>query len=84
MKFAATLLLGATLLGAAASWAQSSGGGSGSGGAPGNPPQVSAELKAAFEACKSQGKPGDAAFEACMTSKGFKRPSGGQNPPSGQ
>jgi hypothetical protein len=68
---------------ASACWAQSAGGASGVGGPSGNPPQLSAELKAAFEACKSQGKPGDSAFEACMTSKGFKRPSGGQKPPSG-
>jgi len=42
----------------------------------GNPPPMSAELKAAFEACKAQGKPGDAAFETCMASKGFKKPEG--------
>lgn len=60
-------------------WAQSSNG------APPKPndmPPVSAEMKAAFEACKSQGKPGDTAFDACMTSKGFKKPEGGQKPPS--
>lgn len=39
-------------------------------------PEVSAEMKAAFEACKTTGKPGDTAFESCMTSKGFTKPSG--------
>lgn len=42
----------------------------------GERPPVSAEMKAAFEACMSQGKPGDAAFDACMTAKGFKKPEG--------
>lgn len=44
-------------------------------------PKGPAGLEAAMEACKSQGQPGDSAFEACMTSKGFKKPSG--PPPSG-
>jgi hypothetical protein len=48
----------------------------------GGPPPMSAALKAAFEACQSQGKPGDAAFEACMSSKGFTKPSGNPKPPA--
>lgn len=52
------------------------------GGPQGGPPAMSAEFKAAFDACTSQGKPGDSAFESCMTSKGFKKPEGGQRPPS--
>lgn len=51
------------------------------GGPPGDHPQVSAEMKAAFEACKSQGRPGDTAFDSCMSSKGFKRPDGAPKPP---
>ena len=49
-------------------WAQPSGGG--------DRPPMSADLKAAFEACHAQGHPGDSAFEACMASKGFKKPEG--------
>lgn len=56
-------------------WAQATGTPP-SGEGQGNPPPMSAELKAAFEACKAQGKPGDAAFETCMASKGFKKPEG--------
>lgn len=44
-------------------------------------PKGPAGLEAAMEACKAQGKPGDAAFESCMTAKGFQKPSG--PPPSG-
>lgn len=47
----------------------------------GGPPPMSAEMKAAFDACKAQGKPGDTAFDNCMTSKGFKRPEGGGHRP---
>lgn len=54
--------------------------GSSSGDDRGAPPAASAEMKAAFEACKSKGKPGDQAFEDCMTSKGFKKPEGGEPP----
>lgn len=43
----------------------------------GDRPQISAEMKAAFEACKASGKPGDTAFDTCMESKGFKKPAGG-------
>jgi hypothetical protein len=45
-------------------------------GPQGSRPEPSAEMKAAFEACKSSGKPGDTAFESCMSSKGFAKPSG--------
>jgi len=65
-------LLCCSLLLASASWAETPSGNMPSG----NPPQVSAEMKAAFEACKSQGRPGDSAFESCMSGKGFKRPEG--------
>ena len=47
-----------------------------------NPPPMSAEMKAAFEACKSKGRPGETAFDECMTSKGFTKPQGGQRPPA--
>lgn len=50
-------------------------------GPKGDRPAISAEMKAAFESCKSSGKPGDASFDSCMESKGFKKPSG--NPPQG-
>jgi len=50
--------------------------------AEGGPPPMNAALKAAFDACQSQGKPGDAAFEACMSSKGFTKPSGNPKPPA--
>ncbi|HIV69764.1 MAG TPA: hypothetical protein H9903_02410 [Candidatus Aquabacterium excrementipullorum] len=53
----------------------------GSGDGRGSPPQASAEMKAAFEACQTKGKPGDQAFEDCMTSKGFKKPDRAQKPP---
>lgn len=43
----------------------------------GGHPEPSSEMKAAFEACKSSGKPGDTAFDSCMESKGFKKPQGG-------
>ncbi|MGR6806342.1 hypothetical protein ACU6VI_08620 [Sphaerotilus natans] len=77
MHIGKALLWGPLLL-SAACWADTPGGGS----APsGTPPQASAEMKAAFEACKAQGKPGDSAFESCMSSKGFKRPEG--KPPGG-
>lgn len=50
----------------------------------GDRPQISAEMKAAFEACKASGKPGDTAFDTCMESKGFKKPadSGHGQPPT--
>lgn len=38
----------------------------------GNRSEMSTEMKAAFEACKSSGKPGETAFDSCMESKGFK------------
>lgn len=44
---------------------------------PSSPPPMSADMKAAFDACKAQGKPGDTAFDSCMSSKGFKKPEGG-------
>lgn len=50
--------------------------------ADGGPPPANAALKAAFDACQSQGKPGDAAFETCMTSKGFTKPTGNPKPPA--
>ncbi|BEU98022.1 hypothetical protein ACDW_37270 [Acidovorax sp. DW039] len=70
MNLAKTLWMPLALL-AAAAQAQPSG-------PPpsGERPPISAEMKAAFEACMSQGKPGDAAFDACMTAKGFKKPEG--------
>jgi hypothetical protein len=43
-------------------------------------PPVNAELQAALEACKSKGKPGDSAFEECMTSKGLQKPAGAPPP----
>lgn len=48
------------------------------------PPPMSAEMKAAFEACKSKGRPGETAFDDCMTSKGFKKPTDGPRQPPGQ
>ena len=50
-------------------------------GSKGDRPPISAEMKAAFEACKSSGKPGDTAFDSCMSSKGFTKPTGA--PPQG-
>ena len=76
MNFAKAAALSLTLL-ASGAWAQPAGGPPG-----GDRPPMSAELKAAFEACQAQGKPGDAAFEACMTAKGFKKPEGAPQPPS--
>jgi hypothetical protein len=74
MNLAKAAWLSLTLL-APMAWAQPNG-------APpqGERPPISAEMKAAFEACQAQGRPGDAAFEACMTAKGFKKPEGA--PPS--
>lgn len=60
--------------------APGSGGGHGKGGRRGHRPQMSEEMKAAFEACKASvateetGRPDRAAFNACMTEKGFSRP----------
>ena len=42
---------------------------------------ISVDMKAAFESCKSSGKPGDASFDSCMESKGFKKIAG--NPQQG-
>lgn len=51
----------------------------------GDRPPISAEMKAAFEACKTNGKPGDATFDSCMESKGFKKPTGhGHQPRNGE
>lgn len=50
-------------------------------GPKGDRPAISAEMKAAFEACKASGKPGDTAFDTCMSSKGFTKPTG--TPPQG-
>ena len=66
-------VVAALMFPAAFAWAQSGGGG--------DRPPVSAALKAAFEACQAQGHPGDAAFDACMASKGFKKPEGAPPPP---
>ncbi|GAB4060144.1 hypothetical protein [Uliginosibacterium sediminicola] len=76
---ATKLLLSLCGLLCSVSWAASSSSASNPG--PGGQPPLSAELKAAFDACKPQGKPGDAAFEACMSSKGFKKPEGAPKPP---
>lgn len=44
----------------------------------GNPPSDGPDgLSEAMEACKSEGKPGDSAFDSCMSSKGFEKPQGG-------
>ena len=55
MNFAKAAAFSLTLL-ASGAWAQPAGGPPG-----GDRPPMSAELKAAFEACQAQGKPGDAA-----------------------
>jgi hypothetical protein len=83
----ATFSLCALVATSACSAQSSDNGGSGDGpgrhgpGQSGGPPPASAEMKAAFDACRSQGKPGDTAFDTCMASKGFKRPEGGDHRP---
>jgi hypothetical protein len=82
MKFGSWAVCVVTLAGASAFAQPSQGQGGPSGGQPAAP---TPEMKAAFEACKSQGKPGEAAFDACMTARGFKKPEGqhggGHRPP---
>lgn len=49
-------------------------------GMPPGPHEMPAAMKAAFDICKKSGRPGDSKFEACMASKGFKRPDGPRPP----
>ena len=41
-------------------------------------PEPRPEMKAAFEACQATAKPRSDAFDACMSSKGFKKPEHGE------
>ncbi|QFI53651.1 hypothetical protein [Aeromonas simiae] len=49
---------------------------------PDDLPQISAEMKAAFNACKESGRPGGEDFDSCMASKGFAKPEGRGEPPA--